>query len=52
MLGTAAHLVDAADIPPSGVDRVILRVLVDPGAKAGWAELKGLKSVVATPVLA
>ena len=31
---------------------VIDVVLVDAVAKAGWAELEGLKSVVATPVLA
>ena len=37
---TAAGLVPAADIPPAAVDGVV-RVLVDPGAKAGWAELEG-----------
>ncbi len=37
MIGGAAHLVDASDIPPSSVDRVILPVLVDPGAEPGRA---------------
>jgi hypothetical protein len=47
----AVALVDAADQPPAE-DVVIDVVLVDAVAKAGWAELEGLKSVVATPVLA
>ena len=45
-------LVDAADQPFAAEDVVIDVVLVDAVAKAGWAELEGLKSVVATPVLA
>ena len=45
-------LVDAADQPLAAEDVVIDVVLVDAVAKAGWAELEGLKSVVATPVLA
>jgi hypothetical protein len=46
----AVALVDAADQPLAAEDVVV--VLVDAVAKAGWAELEGLKSVVATPVLA
>ena len=42
----------AADQPLAAEDVVIDVVLVDAVAKAGWAELEGLKSVVATPVLA
>jgi hypothetical protein len=38
MIGTASHLIDAADAPLSGVDGVILPVLVDPGTEAGRAE--------------
>ena len=48
----AVALVDAADQPLAAEDVVIDVVLVDAVAKAGWAELEGLKSVVATPVLA
>jgi hypothetical protein len=48
----AVALVDAADQPLAAEDVVIDAVLVDAVAKAGWAELEGLKSVVATPVLA
>ena len=44
--------VDATDIPLTAEHAVIDAVLVDAVAKAGWAELEGLKSVVATPVLA
>ena len=50
--GEAVALVDAADQPLAAEDVVIDVVLVDAVAKAGWAELEGLKSVVATPVLA
>jgi hypothetical protein len=35
------NLVDAADVLPSGVDRVILTVLVDLGTEDGRAELNG-----------
>ena len=48
----AVALVDAADQPLAAEDVVIDAVLVGAVAKAGWAELEGLKSVVATPVLA
>ena len=48
----AVALVDAADQPLAAEDVVIDVVLVDAVAKAGWAELEGLKSVVAMPVLA
>ena len=44
--------VDAADQPLAAEDVVIDVVLVDAVAKAGRAELEGMKSVVATPVLA
>ena len=40
MIRAASHLIDAADIPPSGVDRVVLSVLVDSGTETGRAELK------------
>jgi len=40
MIGTASHLVDAADVPPSGVDRVILPVLVDPRTEARRAKFQ------------
>jgi hypothetical protein len=48
----AVALVDAADQPLAAEDVVIDAVLVGAVAKAGWAGLEGLKSVVATPVLA
>ena len=52
LIREAVALVDAADQPLAAEDVVIDVVLVDAVAKAGWAELEGLKSVVATPVLA
>ena len=50
LIREAVAFVDAADQPLAAEDVVV--VLVDAVAKAGWAELEGLKSVVATPVLA
>jgi hypothetical protein len=50
--GEAVALVDAAHQPLAAEDVVIDIVLIGAVAKAGWAELEGLKSVVATPVLA
>ena len=52
MLGTTSNFIDAADQPLAAEDVVIDIVLIGAVAKAGWAELEGLKSVVATPVLA
>ena len=40
-VGTAAGLIDAADIPAAAVDGVVRAVLVDRGAGAGRAELEG-----------
>ena len=40
MLGVAANLIDAADIPLASEDGVVRSVLVDPGAEAGRAELE------------
>ena len=40
-VGTAAGLIDAADLPLAGVDGVVRAVLVDPGAEAGRAEFEG-----------
>ncbi len=48
----ALALVDAAYQPVAAEHAVIDAVLVDAVAKAGWAELEGLKSVVTMPVLA
>ena len=46
MLGAASNFIDAADVPPSGVDRVILQVLVDPGAEAGRGGLRAISIAV------
>ena len=40
IVGTAARFVDAADLPLAGNDGVVRAVLVDPGAKSGWAEFE------------
>src|SRR4051812_35806996 len=40
-VGAAAGLVDAADLPLTCQNDVVRPVLVDAGAKTGWAELKG-----------
>ena len=48
----ALALVDAAYQPHTAEHTIIDVVLVDAVAKAGWAELEGLKSVVTMPVLA
>jgi predicted DNA-binding ribbon-helix-helix protein len=45
-----APRVHAADIPPAAVDGVV-RILVDPGAKAGWAELAGHYSYTVNRVI-
>jgi hypothetical protein len=45
IIRAAAHLIDATDVPPSGVDGVVWAVLVDPGAEAGRAELEGNQSI-------
>jgi hypothetical protein len=38
ILGTAAGLVDTTNIPLAAADDVVRAVLVDPGAKVGWAD--------------
>jgi hypothetical protein len=40
-LRPAALLVDATHGPSAAVDGEVLPILVDPGAKSGWAELEG-----------
>ena len=40
MLRAATGFVDAADVPPAGVDGVVLAVLVDAVAKPGRAHLE------------
>jgi hypothetical protein len=39
-VGTAAGLIDAADVPAAAVDGVVRLVLIDPGAEAGRTELE------------
>jgi hypothetical protein len=41
MLGAASNFIDAANIPLAAEYGVVPAVLVDPGAKAGRAELEG-----------
>jgi hypothetical protein len=47
MVGPVGRLVDATNVSVAAIDDVVPAVLVDPGAKSGWAELEGhLKPLV------
>ena len=39
-------LVDAADLPLAGNDDVVRSILVQPGAEAGRAELRGIAQLI------
>ena len=51
MLRAATGFLDAADVPPAGVDGVVLVVLVDAVAKLGRAELEGHYNYTADRVI-
>ena len=48
-VGTAAGLIDAADLPLAAVHAIVRPVLVDPGAETGRAELEGHQSIATEP---